>query len=229
MELDAEAVFLRRGRYLCHEGRRHGVGRVRAELHVYQPIRAVVVARELEVFVEPFASAVLRGHDAAREARAHSAREHGFRHAVHEEVHVGEAGRAGREHFHERELRADVCRLRVELVFDGPDFLLQPFHERQLFAEAAQHGHRGVSVGVDEAGEHRRAAASVEGRFAVKRSRGRYFRYFRALREHVAEACALALRVPEDDVFIELRHFLFSPARHVLFLLGRELLYRYAE
>ena len=66
-----------------------------------------------------------------------------------EEILVVERRRAALDHFQAGDLRAPVNEIRVDLLFDLPD-AVQPGMERLVFHDAAQQGHGGVRVHVDE-------------------------------------------------------------------------------
>ena len=65
-------------------------------------------------------------------------------------VHVPEVARPGADHLDAGEPRAPVDVLGLELRLDRPDLLLQPAHQRQVAAVAAEERHRRVRVPVDE-------------------------------------------------------------------------------
>jgi hypothetical protein len=72
-------------------------------------------------------------------------------------VHVPEAGGAGADHLQAGEPRAPVDVVGLELRLDRPDPLFQPGHQRQVAAGAAEEGHRGVGVAVDQRRDEDRA------------------------------------------------------------------------
>ena len=65
-------------------------------------------------------------------------------------VHVPEAHGPGPDHLEAREPRPPVDVLGFELPLDRPDLLLEPAHQRQVVAVAAEQRHRGVGVAVDQ-------------------------------------------------------------------------------
>ncbi len=72
-----------------------------------------------------------------------------------EVIHVGEAGRAGSNHLGAREACAERHEVRPhELAFDGHHVAHQPDVESEVVGHAAQQRHRGVRVGVHQAGHH---------------------------------------------------------------------------
>jgi hypothetical protein len=102
-------------------------------------------------------------HDEA-EHRPDSGLDAGAGGGVGMEVHVVEAGRAALEHLGGGEAHAVVDELRRDVTaLPWPDLALQPHLERDVVGHTAEEGHRGVRVGVDEAG-HQRVAGQLDAR-----------------------------------------------------------------
>ena len=74
-------------------------------------------------------------------------------HVAGKEIHVGEGGGAGEQHFGHRQLRAPIDKIAVELALGGKNVLIEPFFQRQVVGQAAEQGHGGMGVGIDEAGK----------------------------------------------------------------------------
>jgi hypothetical protein len=70
-------------------------------------------------------------------------------------VHVPEARGAGADHLQAGQAGGPVDVVGFELGLDRPDHLLQPAHQRQVAAVAAEKRHRRVGVAVEERGEQR--------------------------------------------------------------------------
>ena len=97
---------------------------------------------------------------------------HGARDRGRSPVHVPEPHRAGADHLETREPGAPVDVVVGEARLGGPDLLLEPLHEREIAAEAAEQGHRRVGVPVHEPGEEH-VAVRVEHVVARLRARRR--------------------------------------------------------
>ena len=75
-------------------------------------------------------------------------------HAVHLEVHIGKTGRPTGKHLQNGRQGPPVDVVGRQFFLDGPDLLLQPFHQGRFLAEPPQKRHGRMGVRVDEAGQH---------------------------------------------------------------------------
>ncbi len=78
---------------------------------------------------------------------------HAFSGGLRVEVHVGEATDTALDLFGDGQVSTVADEILIDpLTLGGPDVLVQPGHQWQVVGNAAQKRHRGVAVGVDQAG-----------------------------------------------------------------------------
>ena len=133
------------------------IGRMRREAGQDQRVAPVLVPeprRPVEVLIRIGRPRRARIDDgcADHNAQVQFARE--ARDRLGEEIHVGEAGDAGREHFRHGEPRAAPHELRVDAApLERPDGLVEPLHQRAADRHMAKEAHRGVGMRIDEPGQ----------------------------------------------------------------------------
>ena len=77
----------------------------------------------------------------------------GLSHRVGKQIHVAEGGGAGEQHLGHRQPGAPIDKIAVDPAFGGEDISIQPFFQGQVVGQAAEQGHGGMGMGVDEARE----------------------------------------------------------------------------
>ena len=71
-----------------------------------------------------------------------------FSNIIHKVVHICKTGSTAFEHFCDAEHCAPVNIFSTHLSFKGPNFILQPIHQRHIICIAAEQGHGNVTVGI---------------------------------------------------------------------------------
>jgi hypothetical protein len=132
------------------------VGRMRRERETGERIAAPCIARsqslaQVVLGVRRIGRRKLDRDDACH--RAHADFAHSPQRRVGVVVHVRTAGRTRTQHLDGREPSAVVHELgRYQRLFERPDALLQPLHQREVVADSAEQRHGRVGVQVDEPG-----------------------------------------------------------------------------
>ena len=122
-------------------------------------------ADELEAFSDRICGVLRIGaslvNDRSGNHCAHSAGLDNIRDNVGKVIHVDKHRGTAAYHLPAREFRADANEVRVDkLDLRRKNIVVQPVHERQVVCHAAQQGHRGMRVAVDEAGHDNPVVAS---------------------------------------------------------------------
>ena len=138
------------------------VGGVRVETEG-QAVAVGTVAHLLECLGQTVVGSVVGiAYEASTDHGAHAALAHRTRGLVDVHLLVVEAGRARADHLRLAEQRRPVAVLRFQAVLYGLHRVEEPVGEAQVVGCVAHHGHVGVGVRVDEAG-NRQAAGAVDG------------------------------------------------------------------
>ncbi len=139
---------------------RAGVGSVRPQHDRYPPAGfAVPVAVEGLALGQRLLGGRRHPRHAAGQHRPDAANVDGPGDLVHEKIHIGERRRAAADHLGDGQHRPPVDVVAGQAVLGRPYFGLQPVHEGHIVRIAAEQGHGGVGVGVDEAGHHQLVGA----------------------------------------------------------------------
>ncbi|CDD10714.1 unknown [Phascolarctobacterium succinatutens CAG:287] len=120
---------------------------------------ALPVLRQHSVFCQLYVLVRRYADQAAAEVSADAGFGAGTRNILHEGVHICKAGSTALQHFYDAQHCAPVDVVSIHLVFNRPDFVLQPVHKRHVIGIAAQQRHRNVAMGVDHAGSSQFALA----------------------------------------------------------------------
>ena len=117
-----------------------------------------VAVRGIGHLLERLGEAVVRpvvgvAHEPAADHGTHAAVAHGAAGLVDVHLLVVEAGGAGADHLGLAEQRRPVAVLGLEPVLDGLHGVEEPVGEAEVVGDVAHHGHVGVRVRVDEAGD----------------------------------------------------------------------------
>ena len=140
-----------------------GVGGMRTEHHgdpsVLGPVPGLVQLRVLLQTGGPVC------HAAARETPGQYCPDAAVRCSLgsffHKEIHVGETGGAGADHFRDSQQAPPVHRPAVQSGFQGPDPVLEPVHQGHVVGITAEQGHGHMGMGVHPPG-HRQVVPSVD-------------------------------------------------------------------
>ena len=131
-----------------------GVGRVRGERRAHEPAVAQFVMQRkplIEVFLRRLRPGGGEVDEDKPDAGADAGLGCGARNDVREEVHVVEAGGAALQHLGDAEQRAVAHEVRAHPgSLRRPDVPLQPLRQHQVVGHAAEQGHGGVRMRVDQ-------------------------------------------------------------------------------
>ena len=174
MHVDAGIQLLGEHQHLLQLVVADRVGRVGAEGYLDARVLLEVVEQAQALAQGFLGVARARGGEVQHrdgQLSADAALVHQFAGHFREEVHVGEAADAALELLGDGQFGAVADERFVDpLGLGGPDVVLQPVHQRQIVGQAAEQGHGGMAVGVDQAGgEHAvRQLAHLRGRMAQR-------------------------------------------------------------
>ena len=134
----------------------HGVGGMGAEGD-FDAVMVLEVAEQLDALTNGFVRRAGAGNgeieNRDRDLCANAALMHALGGNLREEIHVREAGDATFDLLGDGQIRAVADKILVDpFGFGGPDVVFQPGHERQVIGQAAEQGHRRMSVSIDQAG-----------------------------------------------------------------------------